>query len=414
MRDNRLRRRYPEAMLRIRGATLAGMAAAARLSRLGHDVQLARAGVPMGGPWAPRMGPDGIRVDALPPVFTLPALWRDLFTKTGRPLAGSVGAAGLDLVPTTAAEHRFPDGSSFVLPAGRGPQFYAIRDRWGERAASQWRDLLDSLDDVWTARRRFGVEDTQVPRTKQDLAALGLDRRLQDLADRVDQPHLATILTSWGPRSGTDSPEAPALLALPLVLERTFDRWHLVDRDGLPVAASAMVELLEQRVRQRGVEVLDDVADPDIDCLPQLPRTQLFRRPPRGFLAPTITHRLVDGGTDTSREVVDHTSGKPVVRWYRPTLSGLLETTHDHRHPHEDLARGLAPDDASAWRRRLPVTGDVLSASTASLGGNEPWAELASGALATYALHQHLTGVDPSPRNKQFRPPPLRTQRKPS
>lgn len=316
-------------------------------------------------------------------------------------------------MPTTAAEHRFTDGSSFVLPAERGQQFHAISGRWGERAAAQWRDLVDSLDAVWTARRRLGVEDTVVPRN-QDRPALGLDRRLQDLADRVDVPQLATIVTSWGPRSGTDSPGAPAMLALPLLLERTFGRWHLVDRHGLPVAASSLVDLLSLRVRERAVEVVDHVDDPDIDCLPRLPGRQMLRRPPRGFLAPTITHALVDRAADAAREVVQHTAGGPVVRWYRPTASGTLETTHHYGHTGEDLAWGLAPDDATAWLRRIPVTGDVLSASTASLAGNEPWAELASGALATYALHQRLTGVDPSPRNKQFKPPPLRAQRNPS
>lgn len=400
-------------MLRIRGATLAGMAAAARLARLGHDVQLAMAGVPMGGPWAGTDGPEGIRVDALAPVLSLPALWRDLFTKTGRPLAGSTGTAGLDLVPAPAAEHRFADGSSFILPSERGQQFYAIRDRWGEPAAAQWRDLLDSLDGAWAARRRFGVEDTAVPGRK-DRAALALDHTLHDLADRVDVPQLSTIITSWGARSGTDSPAAPALLALPLLLERTFGRWHLVDRHDHPVAASALVDLLAQRMDERGVEIIDDVDAPDIDALPRLPRKQLFRRPPRAFLAPTITHRLVEHGPDDSREVVDHTSASPVVRWYRATGSGVLETTHDHGNTGEDLARGLAPDSARAWLRRIPVGLDVLSASAASLAGNEPWAELASGALASYALHQRLTGEDPSPRNKEFKPPPLRTQRNPS
>ena len=395
-------------MITIAGTTLAGMASAARLARLGHDVQLGRCGIAaLGGPWAPEYQ-DSLQVDALPQTFTIPALWRDLFTKTGRPLAGSAGQAGLDLVPAPGAEHRFADGSSFMLPTERGAQYYAISDRYGEAAAASWRDLLDRLTSVWQARRRFGVEGTEAPK-KADHSSLGLGLILDALADRLGHEHLATIVRSWGPRSGTNSPTAPALLAVPLLLERTFDRWQLVDRDRRPVAASSMIELLVSRLEQLGVRIVDEVADPDLDARPVLSKTKLWQPTPQAALAPQISHRILDQPAPESVvEIVDHTQSAPVITWLRPSHQGTLASVHDYTRPRANLAWGLAPDRKANWLARVAVLGTPLRASTCSPAGNEAWAELASAALASYELHRRLTGQDPSPKNKSFRMPPKR------
>lgn len=397
------------AMLTIQGATLAGMAAAARLARLGHQVQLSLEGTPQGGRWAPLPGPAGLAVDAAPPVIVLPALWRDLFKKTGRPLAGSTGAVGLELSPTAGTTHRFNDGSSFTLPTERGQQFYAIQDRYGTSAAERWRDLLDGLDEVWAARRRFGVESPTSPTTRQDRDALWLGHTLTDLAERLAQPHLAAIVRSLGHRNGTDSPDAPALLAVDLVLERTFDRWQLRYTDGTCAPASALVELLARRLTERGVDLIERADAPDLVCLPELPSRGWLRRSPRPAQAPTIRHELVDGPAPTGvEETVDHTGEAPVVTWRRPTSEGIIVTIHDHRDTSADLSAGLAPDNAKAWLRRVALDAPLPAASVCSPAGNAMWSELAVGALAAYLIHEQRTGVDPSPRNKAFTLPPLR------
>ena len=46
----------------------------------------------------------------------------------------------------------------------------------------------------------------------------------------------------------------------------------------------------------------------------------------------------------------------------------------------------------------------LLVASASSRGGNEPWAQLLTGALATYAAHHLLTGEDIRPTNRGYRP----------
>lgn len=401
--------------VRIQGASLAGMAAAARLARLGHHVQLGRNGITPGGAWAPHHGPQGHLVDAQPQVILLPALWRDLFTKTGRPLAGSVGLAGLELLKAPAAIHRFADGSEFTFPTERGAQYHAIRAHFGERAAAQWRDLLDDLGEIWRAWRRYGVESLEIPHTKQARAALGLNRTVRDLAERLDDSRLQAVVYSHSLRSGTDSLKAPALNAVTLLLERTFDRWQLLDGESRTAAPSALIGILEQRLAQRGVESTDTVSDPDIDALPRLPKKKLGRPAPRPALAPQVHHSFHECTPISGvQEVVDHSSRALRITWDRWVGDGVVRTEHDWSQPTADIAYGIAPDDSSRWLQRIPILGSPLRISTCSPAGNAPWSELAAGALATYQLHLQLTGQDSSPTNKAFTPPPLKRASWPS
>ena len=65
------------------------MAAAARLKVKGHDVTLLEQGSRFGGKLA-RYERDGFVFDTGPSLFTLPAVYRDLFLKTGKALEESV------------------------------------------------------------------------------------------------------------------------------------------------------------------------------------------------------------------------------------------------------------------------------------------------------------------------------------
>ena len=44
-----------------------------------------------------------------------------------------------------------------------------------------------------------------------------------------------------------------------------------------------------------------------------------------------------------------------------------------------------------------------MLAGASSRGGNDPWAQLLSGALATYVTHENLTGADIRPTNKALK-----------
>ncbi|MGI8697548.1 MAG: NAD(P)-binding protein, partial [Mycobacteriales bacterium] len=93
------------------GAGVGGLAAAARLARLGHSVTVCESAAGIGG----KLGSyerDGFRFDTGPSLLTLPAIFRDLFIKTGKPLESV-----LDLVPVEPLTHYlFADGTHFDAP----------------------------------------------------------------------------------------------------------------------------------------------------------------------------------------------------------------------------------------------------------------------------------------------------------
>ena len=67
------------------GGGYGGMASAARLAKLGHQVTLVEASDRLGGALVP-VTQDGFTWDGGPAYTLLPAVMRDLFRKSGRPL----------------------------------------------------------------------------------------------------------------------------------------------------------------------------------------------------------------------------------------------------------------------------------------------------------------------------------------
>ena len=124
-------------LVAVVGGGLAGLAAAARLAKMGHRVRLHEASTVLGGTWAPyalagSTGADGeLLVDDAPGALTFPAPWRDLFRKSGRPLEAELARTGYGLVPAPAPTYRFADGSELVLPSDRGQQHEALLRAYG-------------------------------------------------------------------------------------------------------------------------------------------------------------------------------------------------------------------------------------------------------------------------------------------
>lgn len=308
----------------IVGRTFAGVAAAVRLARVGHAVTLVE-----------DPGTDHLRPH-LGGTLVFPAPWRDLFKKSGRPAAGALGLHGLDLVPD-------PDGP----PTDRGDVWYADSAALGEPAARAWRDLVDAADDTWQAIRPLGLEDELTP---DAVVRAGLDprRSLADVARTLPHPALAHRVATLARGLAPEPAAAPAWLTARLAVVRTFGRWRLQDAAGRPVAASALVDVLDDRLAARGVRITGDpraTADADAVVVTEDPGVR-WRRP---------------------------------HRWGRDTFTAQL------------LARPALRD---------PLRPGWFHASASSPGGAEPWAQLLSGALATYAVHEHLTGDDIRPTNR--------------
>ena len=93
------------------GAGAGGLAVSARLAARGHRVTIVEQSDRAGGKLA-RYERDGFVFDTGPSLFTLPAVYRDLFLKTGGPLEDAV-----DLQPVEPGfGYHFADGSEVTVP----------------------------------------------------------------------------------------------------------------------------------------------------------------------------------------------------------------------------------------------------------------------------------------------------------
>ena len=94
------------------GAGMGAMAAAARLAVAGHRVAVYERTETYGGA-VRRFERDGFAFDTGPGMLTLPAVYRDLFVKTGKePLESVVELVQVD----PSSRHVFADGTEVSLP----------------------------------------------------------------------------------------------------------------------------------------------------------------------------------------------------------------------------------------------------------------------------------------------------------
>src|ERR1700754_2966594 len=120
------------------GGGFGGLASAARLAKLGHDVTLLERSDSLGGALG-TVTADRFTWDAGPTYTLLPAVLRDLFRKSGRPLERELELVPLDIV----REHRFEDGTVLALPAGSRSAQTAAVDTLGAGLGAQWTAYAD-------------------------------------------------------------------------------------------------------------------------------------------------------------------------------------------------------------------------------------------------------------------------------
>ncbi|GAB3035664.1 hypothetical protein GCM10011376_18440 [Nocardioides flavus (ex Wang et al. 2016)] len=230
------------------GGGFGGMAAAARLAKLGHDVTLLERSERLGGALT-TVERAGFAWDAGPTSTLLPAVVRDLFRKSGRPLEREVDLQPLDLV----REHRFEDGTSLGLPGGsRAAQLEAF-ERLGQGLGQQWIDHVASYGETWELLRKEWYErpfDPDVaPRALTDLLARReslhkrLRRALRDERLRLVAGHRLVM-------DGHDLRDAPVMAGVDAYLEQRFGAWTVPG--GLAALGTAMAD----RLSLRGVTVL--------------------------------------------------------------------------------------------------------------------------------------------------------------
>ncbi|GGZ31596.1 phytoene dehydrogenase [Streptomyces poonensis] len=235
------------------------MAAAARLAVAGHRVVVYERTETYGGAVG-RFERDGFAFDTGPGLLPLPAVYRDLFIKTGKePLEECVELVRVD----PAARHVFPDGTDVLLPnASRAGAVGALNTALGSGAGDRWGDFLVRAREAWDRTRRPLLEeplwaDWQVLGEREPYPAvphrrLLRTRRASTLAEigayELRDARLTALLESHALAYGLDPRTAPASAAVLPYMDHAFGTWYV--RGGMRELARALYE----RCRARRVE----------------------------------------------------------------------------------------------------------------------------------------------------------------
>lgn len=240
------------------GAGVGGLAAAARLAALGHDVTVCEAASEIGG----KLGlvttdvPDAgvFRFDTGPSLLTMPQVLRDLFAETGG-WPGDLELERLDPI----ARYRFADGTGFDARDGLDALCAELDRALGPGSGDDWRAFLARAEQVWDASSGPFLESPlDGPRSlarlalqhPRDLAVVAPGRSLRALGRKhLRDPRLRTFLDRYATYTGSDPRRAPAALAAVPYAEQAFGGWYV--RGGLHRLGDA----LRDRAVERGATV---------------------------------------------------------------------------------------------------------------------------------------------------------------
>ncbi|WP_330291681.1 phytoene desaturase family protein [Streptomyces sp. NBC_00576] len=239
------------ARIAVIGAGMGAMAAAARLAVAGHRVAVYERGETYGGA-VRRFERDGFSFDTGPGLLTLPAVYRDLFVKTGKQsLEECVELVQVD----PSSRHVFPDGTEVALPnASRAGVVRALETALGAGAGDRWGEFLVRAREAWDRTRRPLLEeplwtDWQVLAEREPYPAvphkrLLRTRRAGTLAEvaawELRDPRLAALLESHALAYGLDPRVVPASAAVLPYMEHAFGTWYV--RGGIRELARAVYE----------------------------------------------------------------------------------------------------------------------------------------------------------------------------
>ncbi|MEV5984108.1 NAD(P)/FAD-dependent oxidoreductase [Streptomyces sp. NPDC052051] len=239
------------ARIAVIGAGMGAMAAAARLAVAGHRVVVYERTETYGGA-VRRFTRDGFSFDTGPGLLPLPAVYRDLFVKTGRePLEDCVELVQMD----PSARHLFADGTAVSLPnASRAGVVSALDAALGDGAGERWGDFLVRAREAWDRTRRPLLEEPlwpnwQVLAERDPYPAVARrrllrTRRAETLAEvgawELRDPRLVALLESHALAYGLDPRATAASAAVLPYMEYAFGTWYV--RGGIRELARAVYE----------------------------------------------------------------------------------------------------------------------------------------------------------------------------
>lgn len=354
------------------GGGFGGLASALRLARLGHEVTLVERSAELGGALS-EVRADGFAWDAGPTYTLLPAVVRDLFRKSGRPIERELELVPLDVV----REHRFEDGTSVRLPSGRAAQLRAF-DELGTGLGRRWVDHVTSYAEDWDVVRRGYLENPWRPDDLPGELAARLDSR-ESMAKRLRRTfrdeRLRMVAGHPFVAEGHDLRNVSSWAGMTAYVEQRFGAWTV--EGGMARLGDALAARLSTRrvVTLTGTEATDVVVragravavatdagalDADVVVCAVDPRrlpalaTHVVRSMPA--IPPVVVHVGLDGPPpDLPHELVLHGDPMLVVRTGRraPEGSSAL-TVHGRGRLSEDILRALA-------RHRIDLRPQVLT-----------------------------------------------------
>ena len=241
------------AKISVVGAGIGGMSAAARLAKQGHQVTVFENSDQSGGKCRTEWFGD-YAFDTGPSLLTLPAVFRDLFLKTGKRIEHI-----LDISPVDPAfNYNFADGSKVTFPNLSNPKTYLeIEKSFGISASQSWRQIIERSEKMWEASRDSFIESELTSiwplllrkNLINQINQISPFTSLRSLSEKLNlDPHLKMIIDRYATYTGSDPRSAPAVLLTIAFVESTFGAWHI--KGGIGQLSVA----LEQRCRDLGVD----------------------------------------------------------------------------------------------------------------------------------------------------------------
>ena len=241
------------AKISVIGAGIGGMSAAARLAKQGHQVTVFENSDQSGGKCRTEWFGD-YAFDTGPSLLTLPAVFRDLFLKTGKRIEHV-----LDISPVDPAfNYNFADGSKVTFPNLSNPKTYLeIEKSFGISASQSWRQIIERSEKMWEASRDSFIESELTSiwplllrrNLINQINQISPFTSLRSLSEKLKlDPHLKMIIDRYATYTGSDPRSAPAVLLTIAFVESTFGAWHI--KGGIGQLSVA----LEQRCRDLGVD----------------------------------------------------------------------------------------------------------------------------------------------------------------
>ncbi len=342
------------------GGGIGGTATAARLAKLGHEVTVVERLDRLGG----AVGfceQDGFRWDTGPASTALPAVVRDLFRKSGRPLERE-----LELVPVEPMrEHRFEDGTAVALPSGsRSAQLAAVDAGLGDGLGQQWLDYVHGFADTWDLLRRAVLERPYSPEhvDKETRALLHSRTTLHRLVTRTfKDERLRQLALTHAVLDGHDPRNVPAWAGMLSYVEQNFGTWTV------PGGMGALAAAMTKRLGERGVRVLLGTTARDIVVRAGRPVAVDTEQGPvdAEVVVCAIDPRRLPLLADRVRKTMP---AIPPVVCHLGLVGEVPELPHElvlHGEPTIVVrAHGTAPDGAAAWTLlgRGRLSEDILTA----------------------------------------------------